>query len=882
MKLSITFQITIYFLISCVYLTANAQTIIEREGIEYIFQKNFSKAEENLALALKENPNSTIAQFGLAKALYEKEQATKKKEVYTFRFKNFQPYFDMLYNAYQYSLQASDTYMELSDTEKAKVRQSASASEDEILSYLTARIEKEGYMLIYNAPYRRNTAQLYGTGVYNRTTDAEKIMALRENLIRQCGEYIENFPSSPYNEQVSLLRKEILSEYTQIKSLRQYGDRSGKMYEKYCKDIIALYSKNELKHILPNFYGEEYSFDANFKSRSENYKKLQTLAEKYNLTVIELLCKLNIHYGGCNDASANLYDEFIKALAPADIALVAIQRKAKAYIDSASYAKAISIYNTYKPLFPRNAEYFDKTITLLSTPERPHQSRNLGTNINHLTKDFQPIISLDGSHLYFARKTADTGEDVYYSYKNNNGKWSKAKPLSPNINTVSHEIPVGISADGQTIFLYGNYSKLKKFSYVNSTEKRLGKGDFYYAQKDSLGNWNGLNVFPYPINTPNYEAGLSMTADGQAVLFCSDREGTVGKYNPNYNPEKLYYHGAGEFNLDLYVCPKNADGSWGTPINLGAIINTPFAEKNPYLHPDMETLYFCSDGHYGLGGYDIFMSKRLNKNSWTEWSKPVNMGKVLNTTHDDAFYLTPTGKTALIVSAGMEKNYGKEDIYEVEIPKDKRPSPIIFVPGTLTNKKGKPIKTNLFVVEKDNKDNTQKVSTNSDGSFLLILEPGKEYFYYPEKDNFFSSGIELNLTDKDKANILERNKLELTSLNPKDKKREPLILKTLHFDTDSDHIRSESYFDLNRLAEYIKSHKKLHVKINGHTDNIADEKFNLDLSKRRAVAVKNYLIKRGCKEERLITKGFGEHQPTASNNTPSGRQKNRRVEFIVY
>ncbi|MEH0158702.1 OmpA family protein [Limibacter armeniacum] len=860
---------------------SHAQTKQEKAAIEALFNKKFEIAEQSLRKAMATDTSSTIACYALAKTLYEKEQNLKSIEAYEVRFKDFQPYFDMLSEAFTLSKVAAKMYADLSDQDKATVRQSISSSDTEVTGYLSSRIEKEAYFLIYNAPYRRNTAQLYSTGIYNRTTDAERVMGLREELIRQCGDYLVDYPNSPYYKRVQLLRKEILEEYTQIKSLRQYGERDGQLYEKYCKDIIALYTPDELQHIVPEFYTAEYEFDARFKSRSTSYQKLKTFAEKEGYSILEVLCKLNIHYNGCDGTNDALYDRFIRTLAPADIAYIAVQRKAKKDIDNKDYKSAAKTFHTYQPLFPKKKKLFSKTIQLLMEQDQPHVLKNLGASINSIAKDFQPVITLDGEELFFARKTADTGEDVFYSQKNEDGSWSAAKPLSHNINSKSHEIPLGVTTDKQTLLLYGNYSNLPRFSYVNGTEKQLGKGDFYYAQKDSSDNWGGLNVFTNPINTPHYEAGLSMTADGQALFFCSDRPGAVGGHNPNYPSDKLYYHGSGEFNLDIYVSVKKADGTWGTPINLGEVINTPFAEKNPYLHPDMQTLYFCSDGHYGLGGYDIYMSKRLDPNSWTAWSEPINLGKSINSTGNDAFYLTPTGESALVVSAGQHDSFGKEDIYEVSIPKEKRPAPIVFVPGKITDNKGIPIRTNIHLIDPEDTLNVKKIPTNSDGTFLLMLEPGKDYFYYPEKDWYFSSGVDINLTVTRNPLILKRNKLQLTSLKPSDKDKTPLVLKTLHFDTDSDVIRPDSFIDLNRLANYIKAHPSLRIKIVGHTDNVAEDDFNLDLSERRAAAVKNYLVDKGCEEQHLIVSGFGESRPIATNDTSEGRQLNRRVEFIV-
>ncbi|AZQ64100.1 hypothetical protein EI427_18250 [Flammeovirga pectinis] len=865
-------------LIFCFPVIAFAQSEQEQKGIKQIFDGDVIGSIETFRASLEENPKSALSQFALAHQLFEKVDQQRKNEMVIIRFKNMEPYFNDLREAYKWSLLASESYDKLSEEEKKVIRQSLSVASDEVTGFLSARIQQQAFTYLNQAPYRRPTNQLYRTEVYNRIMEGDTLMALREIFIEQCGDYLIDYPKSPYNTKVNEIRKGVLKEYLSNTTLRQYGNRSGHMYERFCKEIIDLYSSEELKNIVPLFYGKEYGFTSHNMYKADGYKRLKKFSESESMSIIEALCQLNIHDRGCGDADVAYYDRFIKSMAPMDIAFIAVQKVSnRAFLDF-DLDEVTRIYKSYAPLFPDKEKNFNHILEALSEAEAARSLINIGPSINSITRDYQPVISLDEQYLYFARKTAKSGEDVYLSKKNPYGEWGQAEEVVE-VNTESHEVPVGISGDGQTLFLYGNYSKIRRFSYVRATETRLGKGDFYYAKKMKDGNWSAVNVFTYPINTPYYEAGLSMSLDGDVAFFTSDRPGAIGEYNPNYPDDGLYFHGAGEFNTDLYVCEKNENGTWKEPINLGDVINTPFAEKNPYLHPDKETLYFCSDGHAGFGGYDIFMSKRLNPNSWTEWSEPVNLGVSINGVEDDAFYLTSMGKKALVVSSEGNKNYGRDDIYEIDIPKKYRPLPLTFAHGKVIDPSGEGLsKVRIRIQTVDGKDIETK-TTSETGDFQVALPPDEDYIVYVDDEDFIGSSIKID-DGSDPDHNIQLTPMETVSLTD-DAEDASFIMTSLNFDSSSSEIREESEFDLNRLAAALLRNDLWILIIEGHTDNINTKEYNIQLSKDRAAAVKDYLVLKGVDKTRLDAYGFGEERPLDSNKTNHGRQENRRVVFTI-
>jgi outer membrane protein OmpA-like peptidoglycan-associated protein len=903
------------------FTTTIAQT--EKEAINQLHDKKYDQAEENFLALLKKQPQNAIAHFGLSKLYFEKQQNIRKSQSLTaLRYTNFQPHFDLLKKAYYHAQQTATNYPKLTSTQK-ELTKLFSVPEAQWTGSLALNIEGEAFNLLNTMPYRNTFEQLYNSQVYNKELDADTLIALRDALHDQCTDFLATYKNSARSKDVQQIRKDLFLEMLNPVTVRRYGDKTGRLYEQHCELILKYYNAEELKLILPQFYGMEYNFGTDLNTDA-TFLKLKEIATNEKMTVLELLCKLNIHHNGCTPATQGLYDKVIRSLAPADIAYIAVQKVAAPLVKEKKWAEAASVYKNYAPLFG-NDKRFTKIIELLNTPEDNISLTNLGKNVNSAMNDYSPVWAADGT-LYFARRNENTGEDVYntipknlVTFKNpttNLVEFQAALPLGK-VNTKSHEIPLSVSIDGKTLVLFGNYSGLPEFFYVLKTEKRLGKGDIYYVNKRG-NSFDKVEVFPYPVNSENYEADLSISPDNQAVLFCSDRKGAVGGFLPNYPENGLYHHGSGEFNTDIWVATKNGKGGYNEPINLGEVINTPFAERKPFLHPDMKTLYFCSEGHYGLGAYDIFMSKRLNDTSWTAWSEPVNLGKVINSPYDDSFYIGATGDVAFIVSNKLGQNFGKSDIYQITIPTRFRPQPVVAVAGTVTDDTGKPTKAkivwqeNTYDQQSTNSGSNPKktnlkqgykgeIDTDENGQFYFVVPENKPIVYFAEKENYFSGSLNIkkstnattlqntntgtiptvpnNTMTSSNANI--SNNLQMSSTDRNNTNRKPFVLKNLNFDHNSDVIRPESYFDLFRLVELLQKNPTFTISIEGHTDNAGSHDFNMDLSQRRATAVKNFLVKNGINPNNLKAKGFGETVPIADNTTEVGKEQNRRVEFKI-
>lgn len=252
---------------------------------------------------------------------------------------------------------------------------------------------------------------------------------------------------------------------------------------------------------------------------------------------------------------------------------------------------------------------------------------NLGPVINSPVSNYNPVISPDESVLVFMSELKFYN-GIFISHKKS-GKWTEPENITPQVGSDGDVVPTSISSDAKTIYLV------------------KGEGDdrdIYESHYDGT-FWTKLKPLNDLINSGKAESHASISTDGKTLYFSSNRRGGFG-------------------GLDIYKSELQSNGDWGAPQNLGDVINTPFNEETPFISSDNSILYFSSQSHYNMGGYDIFYSRK-NKNK--KWSDPVNIGYPVNTTGDNLFY-APVGNGSVgYMSRITEDGYGKQDIYRIEI-----------------------------------------------------------------------------------------------------------------------------------------------------------------------------------------------------------------------
>lgn len=566
-----------------------------------------------------------------------------------------------------------------------------------------------------------------------------------------------------------------------------------------------------------------------------------------------------------DDQDPEYYENVVKLYAPSEDAFIALQRFARPHINQREWKKAVKVFKEYKDRFPDMHEKIDKIIDLLLAHEEGIEMINIGGNINSDGKEYVPIMAPDMKKLYFTGRNRDDnigGEDIFISYYIGH-RWILAKPLTGQINTESNEFINSISADGNILVLFGNY------------ENALGRGDNFYVEKTAKG-WSDIKHFPPPINSQYWDADAFLTADGNAMVFSSERPGGVGPYHPKGD----YFHGMEWGNLDLYVCIRDGDGWRKEAINLGTVINTPYTERSPFLHPDGKTLYFSSDGHYGLGKSDVFKSVRLSDTSWTMWSAPVNLGKEINTAEEDWGYKISTDGKYAYFSTVNDKGFGDEDIFYINLPLTARPELDVFtISGKVIDESGNPVDATIRWEDVDQLREIGVAKTDpASGEYFIMLPVGKYYAYYADVKGFYSTVHYMDLTDSNAYKEVTAN-IDLTSVESLKNTGRSIRINNIFFDFDRYELKEKSHEALNILYRFMKDNPEILVEINAYTDNVGSESYNQKLSEKRAQSVVNYLIQKGINIERLFPQGFGEENPIASNDNDDGRALNRRVEF---
>jgi outer membrane protein OmpA-like peptidoglycan-associated protein len=495
----------------------------------------------------------------------------------------------------------------------------------------------------------------------------------------------------------------------------------------------------------------------------------------------------------------------------------------------------------------------------------------LSDAINSKFPEYLPSFTLDEKQLVFTRRK-QLDEDFYMSKKIDN-VWQPAV-LITEINTLKSEGAENISADG----------KLIVFAGCNRPDG-FGDCDLYFSEFIN-GAWTKpANMGPI-VNSKAWDSQPSLTSDGKTMYFSSSRPGSIGRE-------------------DIWKTQKDSNGKWMIPTVLDSTINTTEHELTPYIHFDNQSLYFTSSGHPGMGGLDLFVAYKKANNTF---GTPQNLGFPINTTADEANLIVGSdGKTAYFVtdriydkaqkSLANDKNGSETDIYTFELPEAVRAqAAVTYVRAKVYDAQTfKPILAKVEIRDIASNQLVTTIDTDRDGEFMTALPFGKTYGLNVNKTKytFYSDYFELQATNLQTKPFeldiplqpivdVPNNNTNISTTGTTTTTAKPIVLKNIFFATASAVLKPESQGEIQALVQMLTQNPTLRIQLNGHTDNVGDDASNLTLSENRAKAVFDALVKLGIDPKRLRYKGFGKTQPIDSNDSPSGRQNNRRTEFVVF
>ncbi|MFI5222341.1 MAG: OmpA family protein [Bacteroidia bacterium] len=514
------------------------------------------------------------------------------------------------------------------------------------------------------------------------------------------------------------------------------------------------------------------------------------------------------------------------------------------------YEQALNYINSYDSLQGYQIEKWKvekiKSTAIFSIEAKKHpvvfEPKNLGSNINTAMDEYCPGVTIDDQTMIFTRKDHDRDENFYISTRLKDG-WSLAQNMGPPINTELNEGMISISSDGQYVF----------FTECNRPEGE-GSCDLYFSSLDG-NTWKSPRNLGFPINTRGWESQPSVSFDGKTLYFSSARDGGFGGY-------------------DLWYSTYNK-GHWSPPINMGPNINTSGYEECPFICKDDKTLFFSSDGHAGMGGVDIYMSRRQPDG---RWGKAVNLGYPINSNSEErGIVVSSNGKDAYIY-ANRPEGKGGLDIYSFVLPENLRANPTGYLKGIIYDSRTlKKLRASVELIDLETgKPYIITASNKATGVYIACLQGNKNYALNVSCDGYLFYSENFALKEQSAVEPLTLN----VPLNPI-LAGEKTILKNIFFDVDQFTLRDESKVELEKLIGFMKNNPNVRIEIGGHTDNTGDKARNSILSANRAKEVYNYLIRNGIEEFRLSFKGYADSQPVGDNKTEPGRQKNRRTEFKI-
>ena len=463
------------------------------------------------------------------------------------------------------------------------------------------------------------------------------------------------------------------------------------------------------------------------------------------------------------DKAIEKYNDFAKYIDPKDVTL-------KAFVDQQIVACGNALVNTASPV--------DFRIGNLGQLQETHSSRY---NVQ-VSGDLQTMAFMGKNPFY---------NGVYVAVKEGE-VWGRPLNITPSIASDGNMDVVNLSYDGKQMLLAVR-DEFTSNIYMSVYENR---------------RWNPAVSLGKPINSRYYESNACLSPDGKSIYFTSNRKESLG-------------------GMDIFRSDLQEDGSWSEPVNLGPGINTVLNEDTPYMSPDGKRLYFSSQGHSTMGGFDVFYSDMHEDGSWDEI--PVNLGYPLNTSDDD-YTFSPTGVTEQGSSLMFAHNQLADfDLFKFEmIGRDQTPVPVALV----------------------------EEEAPAEEATEQAVEEAAEEEAQPEPE-------------------------------PQPATPEKYYLRPVYFNFDSDELSSESIKNLDILTSILEDHPQLTIEIIGHTDSKGSYDYNQRLSVDRATSVYKYLILNGITKDRMTVRGMSESMPVARNTTrnerdaPEGRMLNRRVQFKV-
>lgn len=464
------------------------------------------------------------------------------------------------------------------------------------------------------------------------------------------------------------------------------------------------------------------------------------------------------------------------------------------------------------------------------------------------------------------RKHAWTGEsftNLYGADMGDQGTLSDAKRFGKKLNSKFHESTPAFTKDGKTAYFTRN-------NFLNGKKgKDSDRVTLLKIYKATLDGDEWTEVVELPFNSNDYSvAHPTLSNDEKTLYFASNMPGTIGQ-------------------SDIFKVAINNDGTFGTPVNLGKTINTEGRETFPFIAADNE-LYFASDGHPGLGGLDVFVSKEMSDGNY---KSVQNVGEPLNSSKDDFGYLIDAKSRIGYVTSNRDGGQGSDDIYRFQETKKLECEQLLA--GVVTDQEtGAVIANAKVVLEDQNHKYIKELITDAEGKFDFgIVACGTKFYIIAQRPEYVTKETAtITAEETGKTFVPIELEKEVKKVTVGDDVAKTFGIKIIYFDLDKSFIRPDAAFELSKILDLMNENPTMEIDVRSHTDCRQTASYNMALSDRRAKSTVAWLVSKGIAKSRLTGKGYGESQlvndcgcePTnKSDCSEEQHQANRRSEFII-
>lgn len=644
--------------------------------------------------------------------------------------------------------------------------------------------------------------------------------------------------------------------------------KKAREFQKSGKKSEAIEIYEELLAENPDYLEAQYYYAVSFYLPLEmNHFELDTKVKKQNAE--KALAAFNAIYNICPYYKIH-YNMYAARLSYIMERFSEAKKFAQVLLDNPDLVSKLEYLDEAKIIIDKSS-FYDHILSN-PVPFEPRPVKGISTKDD----EYLATVSPDGECFYFTRRMDVVDNSPFgqghkvnkeffsYSKKRSDGSFGKGEPLPTPFNVSTNEGSPTINLSNDMLI------------FSRMTPARIGGGNYpnydLYCSYYIDGEWTTPEKLGGGINRDDsWESQPSLSSDGEMLFFASDRPGGFG-------------------GSDIWCSRKNAAGEWQKPTNLGQTINTAGNERSPFLHTDSKTLYFSSSGHDGMGGMDVFYAKIDDKG---RWSKPINIGHPINTERDEVdFFVSLDGKTGYFSSDHYTAQgelvgelYANEtsptswDIFQFELYEAARPKSMIIIKGKVEADDGE-IENAVVEVRNSESKVISKAKVNSNtGQYAIAAEVNKE-----KPENLIVNVKKEGHSFDTKMITVEQQSQPVITNDAEVKKVEVGKVCDLHdinFSTNDFSLDDNSKRIIDLFIEFLNENPTVKVEIQGHTDNIGDDKSNQKLSEERAKSVYDYVLSQNVDSNRLKYKGYGESKPIADNNTAAGRAKNRRTVFVI-